>query len=323
MKLLRRQLLHLTTGAVALSALSRIAWAQSYPTHPVRIIVGFPPGTSSDITARLVAEWLSQRLGQQVIVENRAGAGTNIAAETVVQALPDGYSLLWVTQTNAINATLYESLKFNFIRDIEPVAGVIRVPTVMMVNPSVPAKTVPEFIAYAKANPDKINMSSPGIGSANHVLGEMFEMMTGTKLVHVPYKGSQFPDLLSGQVQITFNPLPSSLNFIKSGQLRALAVTSATRQAVLPDVPTVGEFVPGYEGNAWFGIGAPKNSPKDIIDKLNREINAGLADPKLKARLIDLGGVPMSVTPADFGKFIADETEKWGKVVKFAGLKVT
>ena len=323
MKLLRRQLLHLTTGAVALSALSRIAWAQSYPTHPVRIIVGFPPGTSSDITARLVAEWLSQRLGQQVIVENRAGAGTNIAAETVVQALPDGYSLLWVTQTNAINATLYESLKFNFIRDIEPVAGVIRVPTVMMVNPSVPAKTVPEFIAYAKANPDKINMSSPGIGSANHVLGEMFEMMTGTKLVHVPYKGSQFPDLLSGQVQITFNPLPSSLNFIKSGQLRALAVTSATRQAVLPDVPTVGEFVPGYEGNAWFGIGAPKNSPKDIIDKLNLEINAGLADPKLTARLIDLGGVPMSVTPADFGKFIADETEKWGKVVKFAGLKVT
>jgi len=322
MKLLRRQLLHLTTGAVALSALSRIAWAQSYPTHPVRIIVGFPPGTSSDITARLVAEWLSQRLGQQVIVENRAGAGTNIAAETVVQALPDGYSLLWVTQTNAINATLYESLKFNFIRDIEPVAGVIRVPTVMMVNPSVPAKTVPEFIAYAKANPDKINMSSPGIGSANHVLGEMFEMMTGTKLVHVPYKGSQFPDLLSGQVQITFNPLPSSLNFINTGKLRALAVTSATRQAVLPDVPTVGEFVPGYEGNAWFGIGAPKNTPKEIVDKLNSEINAGLADPKLSARLIDLGGVPMLVTPAEFGKFIADETEKWGKVVKFAGLKV-
>jgi tripartite-type tricarboxylate transporter receptor subunit TctC len=323
MKLLRRQFLHLATGAAALPILSRIAWAQSYPMHPVRIIVGFPPGTSSDITARLVAEWLSQRLGQQVIVENRAGAGTNIAAETVVQALPDGYSLLWVTQTNAINATLYESLKFNFIRDIEPVAGVIRVPTVMMVNPSVPAKTVLEFIAYAKANPDKINMSSPGIGSANHVLGELFQMMTGVKLVHIPYKGSQFPDLLSGQVQITFNPLPSSLNFIKTGQLRALAVTSATRQAVLPDVPTVGEFVPGYEGNAWFGIGAPKNTPKDIVDKLNREINAGLADPKLKVRLIDLGGVPMSVTPAEFGKFIAVETEKWGKVVKFAGLKVT
>ena len=258
MKLPRRQFLHLAAGAVALPALSHIAWAQAYPTRPVRIVVGFPPGTSSDITARLIAEWLSQRLGQQVLVENRTGAGTNIAAETVVQASPDGYSLLWVTQTNAINATLYESLNFNFIRDIAPVAGVIRVPTVMMINPSVPAKTVPEFIAYAKANPDKINMSSPGIGSANHVLGELFQMMTGVKLVHIPYKGSQFPDLLSGQVQITFNPLPSSLNFINTGKLRALAVTSATRQAVLPDVPTVGEFVPGYEGNAWFGIGAPK-----------------------------------------------------------------
>ena len=322
MKLPRRQFLHLAAGAVALPALSRIAWAQAYPTRPVRIVVGFPPGTSSDITARLIAEWLSQRLGQQVLVENRTGAGTNIAAETVVQASPDGYSLLWVTQTNAINATLYESLNFNFIRDIAPVAGVIRVPTVMMINPSVPAKTVPEFIAYAKANPDKINMSSPGIGSANHVLGELFQMMTGVKLVHIPYKGSQFPDLLSGQVQITFNPLPSSLNFINTGKLRALAVTSATRQAVLPDVPTVGEFVPGYEGNAWFGIGAPKNTPKEIVDKLNSEINAGLADPKLSARLIDLGGVPLSVTPAEFGKFIADETEKWGKVVKFAGLKV-
>jgi tripartite-type tricarboxylate transporter receptor subunit TctC len=321
-KLPRRQFLHLAAGAVALPALSRIAWAQNYPTRPVRIVVGFPPGTSSDITARLIAEWLSQRLGQQVLVENRTGAGTNIAAETVVQASPDGYSLLWVTQTNAINATLYESLNFNFIRDIAPVAGVIRVPTVMMINPSVPAKTVPEFIAYAKANPDKINMSSPGIGSANHVLGELFQMMTGVKLVHIPYKGSQFPDLLSGQVQITFNPLPSSLNFINTGKLRALAVTSATRQAVLPDVPTVGEFVPGYEGNAWFGIGAPKNTPKEIVDKLNSEINAGLADPKLSARLIDLGGVPMLVTPAEFGKFIADETEKWGKVVKFAGLKV-
>ena len=322
MKLPRRQFLHLAAGAVALPALSRVAWAQSYPTRPVRLVVGFPPGTSSDITARLIAEWLSERLGQQVVVENRPGAGTNIAAEAVVQAPPDGYSLLWVTQTNAINATLYESLKFNFIRDIDPVAGVIRVPTVMMVNPSVPAKTVPEFIAYAKANPDKINMSSPGIGSANHVLGELFKMMTGVKLVHVPYRGSQFPDLLSGQVQITFNPLPSSLNFINTGKLRALAVTSATRQAVLPDVPTVGEFVPGYEGTAWFGIGAPKNTPKEIVDKLNREINAGLADPKLKARLIDLGGVPMSVTPTGFGKFIAEETEKWGKVVKFAGLKV-
>jgi tripartite-type tricarboxylate transporter receptor subunit TctC len=323
MKLLRRQFLHLAMGAAAVPALSRIAWSQSYPTRQLRIVVGFAPGTSSDITARLIAEWLSQRLGQQVIVENRPGAGTNIAAETVVQASPDGYSLLWVTQTNAINSTLYESLKFDFMRDIAPVAGVIRVPTVMMVNPSVPAKTVPEFVAYAKANPNKIMMSSPGIGSANHILGELFEMMTGVKLVHVPYRGSQFPDLLSGQVQITFNPLPASLNFINSGQLRALAVTSATRQAVLPGVPTVGEFVPGYEGNAWFGIGAPKNTPKDIVDMLNQAVNAGLADPKLKARLIDLGGVPMPVTPVEFAKFIADETEKWSKVVKFAGLKVT
>ena len=322
MKLPRRQFLLLSAGAAVLPALSRIASAQSYPARTVRLVVGFPPGTSSDITARLIAQWLSDHLGQQVVVENRPGAGTNIAAETVVQASPDGYTLLWVTQTNAINSTLYESLKFNFTRDIEPVAGVIRVPAVMMVNPAVPAKTVPDFIAYAKANPGKINMSSPGLGSANHVLGELFQMMTGTKLVHVPYKGSQFPDLLSGQVQITFNPLPSSLNFIKTGKLRALGVTSATRQSVLPDTPPIGEFVPGYEGTAWFGIGAPKNTPKDIVDKLNKEINAGLADDKLKARLVDLGGVPMSVTPAEFGKFIADETEKWSKVVKFAGLKV-
>jgi tripartite-type tricarboxylate transporter receptor subunit TctC len=318
----RRQFLHLLAATAAFTVLSRSAWAQSYPIRPVRLVVGFPPGTSSDIVARMIAEWLSQRLGQQVVVENKPGAGTNIAAETVVQAATDGYSLLWVTQTNAINETLYESLPFDFIRDIEPVAGIIRVPTVMMVNPSVPANSVPEFIAYAKANPGKINMSSPGIGSANHVLGELFQMLTGTKLVHVPYKGSQFPDLLSGQVQVTFNPLPSSLNFIKTGQLRALAVTSATRQAVLPDVPTVGEFVPGYEGTAWFGIGAPKNTPKDIVDKLNKEINAGLAEPKLKTRLVDLGGAPMSVTPAEFGNFIADETTKWGNVVKFASLRV-
>ncbi|MFY9878183.1 MAG: tripartite tricarboxylate transporter substrate binding protein [Pseudolabrys sp.] len=322
MKLFRRQFLNLVARAVALPALSRTSWALDYPTRSVRIVVGFPAGTSSDIVARLIAQWLSERLGQQFVVENRPGAGTNVATETVVQASPDGYSLVWVTQTNAINGTLYHSLKFNFIQDIQPVAGVIRVPTVMMVNPSVPAKTVPEFIAYAKANPGKINMSSPGIGSANHVLGELFQMMAGVKLIHVPYRGSQFPDLLSGQVQITFNPLPSSLNFIQTGKLRALAVTSATSQAALPDVPTVGEFVPGYEGTAWFGIGAPKNTPKEIVDKLNQEINTGLADPKLKARLEELGGVPMSMTPTDFGKFITDETEKWGKVVKFADLKV-
>jgi tripartite-type tricarboxylate transporter receptor subunit TctC len=322
MKLLRRQFLKLAAGAAALPALARIAWALDYPTRSGRIIVGFPPGTSSDICARLIAQWLSEKLGQQFVVENRTGAGTNIAAETVVQASPDGYTLLWVTQTNAINSTLYHSLKFNFSQDIAPVAGVITVPTVMMVNPGVPAKTVAEFIAYAKANPGKINMSSPGIGSANHVLGELFQMMTGTKLTHIPYKGSQFPDLLSGQVQVTFNPLPSSMAFIKDGKLRALAVTAAKRQAVLPDVPTVSESVPGYDGTAWFGIGAPKNTPKDIVDKLNSTINAGLADAALKKKLEDLGGIPMAVTPTDFGKFIASETEKWAKVVKFADLKV-
>ena len=322
MKFSRRVFLHLATGVAAFPALARVAWAQSYPTRPARIIVGFPPGTSSDICARLIGQWLSERLGQQFLVENRTGAGTNIAAETVVQASPDGYTLLWVTQTNAINTTLYTNLKFKFMQDIAPVAGVITVPTVMMVNPDVPAKTLPEFIAYAKANPGKINMSSPGIGSANHVLGELFQMMTGTKLTHIPYKGSQFPDLLSGQVQVTFNPLPSSMAFIKDGKLRALAVTATKRQAVLPDVPTVAESVPGYDGTAWFGIGAPKNTPKEIVDKLNKEVNAGLADPKLKTRLEELGGVPMSVTSAEFGKFIADQTEKWGKVVKFANLKV-
>jgi tripartite-type tricarboxylate transporter receptor subunit TctC len=322
MTLRRRDFLQLATGAAAFPLLSRGAWADTYPSHSGRIMVGFPPGTSSDICARLIGQWLSEKLGQQFVIENRPGAGTNIAAESVVQASPDGYTLLWVTQTNAINATLYKSLKFNFMKDIAPVAGVITVPTVMMVYPGLPAKTVPEFIAYAKANPGKINMSSPGIGSANHVLGELFQMMTGTKLAHIPYKGSQFPDLVSGQVQVTFNPLPSSLGFIKSGKLRALGVTSKTSQAVLPDVPPIGKFVPGYEGNAWFGVGAPKNTPKDIVDKLNSTINAGLADPGLKKKLEDLGGVPMSVTPAAFSKFINDETEKWAKVVQFSGAKV-
>ena len=321
MKLPRRRFLHLAAGAAVLSGVSPIARAQSYPTRPTRIIVGFPAGTSSDITARLIGQWLSERLGQQFIVENRTGAGTNIAAETIVHAPPDGYSLLWVTQTNAINATVYETLNFNFIRDIQPVASILRVPAVMMVHPSVPAKTVPEFIAYAKANPGKINMSSPGIGSINHVAGELFKMMTGVDLVHVPYRGSQFPDLLSGQVQITFNPLPSSLEFIRSGKLRALAVTSAKRQEVLPDIPTVGEFVPSYEATAWFGIGVPKNTPAEIVDKLNRETDAVLADPKNKARLADLGGEAFAGSPDQFVKFIAAETEKWAKVVKFAGIK--
>jgi tripartite-type tricarboxylate transporter receptor subunit TctC len=321
MKLPRRQILQMAAGAIAVPSVSRIARAQTYPTRPVRIIVGFPAGTSSDITARLIGQWLSERLGQQFIVENRPGAGTNIAADSVVHASPDGYALLWITQTNAINATVYSTLNFNFIRDIQPVASILRVSAVMMVHPSLPAKTVPEFIAYAKANPGKINMSSPGIGSVNHVAGELFKMMAGVDLVHVPYRGSQFPDLLSGQVQVTFNPLPSSLEFIRAGKLRALAVTTARRQEVLPDIPAVGEFVPGYEATAWFGIGASKNTPTEIVDKLNREINAGLADPQLKTRLVDLGGETFAGSTEDFTKFIAAETEKWAKVVKFAGIK--
>jgi tripartite-type tricarboxylate transporter receptor subunit TctC len=321
MKLLRRQFLHLAAGIVALPGISQIARADTYPSRPVHIIVGFPAGTSSDITARLIGQWLSGRLGQQFIVEDRPGAGTNIAADAVVHASPDGYSLLWVTQTNAINATIYTSLNFNFIRDIQPVTSIIRVPAVMMIHPSLPAKTVPEFIAYAKANPGKINMSSPGIGSVNHVAGELFKMMTGVDMVHVPYRGSQFPDLLSGQVQVTFNPLPSSLEFIRAGKLRALAVTSAKRQEVLADIPTVGEFVPGYEATAWFGIGVPKNTPAEIVSKLNREIDSALMDSKFKAQLADLGGETFAGSPSDFSTFIAAEIEKWAKVVKFAGIK--
>jgi tripartite-type tricarboxylate transporter receptor subunit TctC len=308
-----------TTAAAA--ALPHAAFAQSYPSRPVRIVVGFPAGTSSDITARLIAQWLSERLNQQFLVENRTGAGTNIAADAVVHAAADGYTLLWVTQTNAINATVYNNLNFNFIRDIAPVGAIIRVPAVVMTHPSVPAKTIPQFIAYAKANPGKINMSTPGIGSINHVAGELFKMMADVDLVPVHYRSSQFPDLLSGQVQVTFNPLPSSLQFLKSGKLNALAVTSATRQAVLPDTPPVADFLPGYEATAWFGIGAPKAAPADVVDKLNREINAGLADEKFKARLHELGGVEFPGSSADFGKFIAAETEKWAKVVKFAGIK--
>jgi tripartite-type tricarboxylate transporter receptor subunit TctC len=317
----RRQFLHLAAGSFATAAHSRIAWAQSYPARPVHIVVGFPAGTSSDIVARLIGRWLSERLGQQFIVDDRPGAGTNIAAESVAHAQPDGYSLLWVTQTNAINATAYGTLNFDFIRDIQPVASILRVPVVMMVNPSVPAKTLPEFIAYAKANPGKINMSSPGIGSVNHVAGELFKMMAGVDLVHVPYRGSQFPDLLGGQVQVTFNPMPASLDFIRSGKLRALAVTTAGRQEVLPDVPAVSEFVPGYEAAAWFGIGAPKDTPAGIVGKLNREINAILADPGNKARLADLGGEVFASSPEAFAGYIAAETAKWAKVVKFAGIK--
>jgi tripartite-type tricarboxylate transporter receptor subunit TctC len=321
MKLPRRNFLHLAAGAGTLPAFLRIARADTYPTRPVHIIVGFPAGTSSDITARLISQWLSERLGQQFVVENRTGAGTNVAADTVVHASPDGYSLLWITQTNAINTTLYNNLNFDFSRDIQPVASIMRVPAVMMENLSVPAKSVPEFIAYAKANPGKINMSSPGIGSINHVAGEMFKMMAGVVLVHVPYRSSQFPDLLGGQVQVTFNPLPSSLDFIRSGKLRALAVTSTARSDALPDVPTVGEFLPGYEATAWFGIGVPKNTSDGIVENLNKTINAGLDDPQFKAHLISLGGVPAPMSVAEFGSFIAAETQKWAKVVKFADVK--
>src|SRR5215469_8204614 len=322
MDLPRRALLHVAAGAAAAVALApRRAQAEDYPTRPVHIAVGFPPGTSSDITSRLLAQWLSERLGQQFIVENRPGAGTNIAAESVAHAASDGYSLLWVTQSNAINQTLYKTLNFDFSHDIRPVAGVIRVPAVMIVTPSLPVKTVAEFIAYAKANPGKINMASPGIGSANHIFGELFKMMTGTDLVHVPYRDAWFADLFSGQTQVTFNPMPASLGFIKSGKVRALAVTSASRQDVLPDVPTIAESVPGYEATAWFGIGAPKDTPADIVDKLNRTINACLAEASDKARLKELGGEEMSGSPSQFADFVKAEIGKWAGVVKFAGVK--
>jgi tripartite-type tricarboxylate transporter receptor subunit TctC len=317
----RRALLRAAAGAAVLAAAPRLARAQDYPARPVRIAVGFPPGTSSDITARLLAQWLSERLGQQFIVENRPGAGTNIAAESVAHAAADGYSLLWVTQSNAINETLYQDLNFDFSHDIRPVAGIVRVPAVMIVTPSLPAQTVPEFVAYAKANPGKINMASPGIGSANHVFGELFKMMTRTNLTHVPYRDAWFADLFSGQTQVTFNPMPASLGFIKSGKVRALAVTSAARQAVLPDVPTMAEFVPGYEATAWFGIGVPKDTPAAVVDKLNAAINASLADTANKARLNELGGEEFSGSRSQFTDYIAAEIAKWAQVVKFAGVK--
>jgi tripartite-type tricarboxylate transporter receptor subunit TctC len=322
MKLPRRQFLHLAAGAATLPAISRLAWAQAYPTQPVRIIVGVAPGGPTDIVARLMGQCLSERLGQQFIIENRPGAGGNIGTEAVVRASPDGHTLLMVGSYNAINATLYAKLNYNFIRDIAPVAAIIRQPLVMVVNPSVPARSVPEFIAYAKANPGKINMASPGIGSTPHLVGALFKAMADIDIVHVAYRGGApaLTDLMSGQVQVYFSSTVSSIEYIKTGRLRALAVTTATRSEVLPDLPTLGEFVPGYEAIAWLGIGAPKATPAEIVDKLNREINAGLADPKIKARLADLGSTPLVGSPADFGKFIADETEKWGKVVKFVGI---
>jgi tripartite-type tricarboxylate transporter receptor subunit TctC len=300
-----------------------MATAQTYPTRPVRFIIGYPPGGSADLTARLLGQWLSERLGQPFVIESRPGASTNIATEAVVRAPPDGYTLLLVAPANAINATLYEKLNFNFIHDIAPVAGIIRFPNVMVVNPSVPAKTVPEFIAYAKANPGRLNMASSGNGSTIHVSGELFKMMTGVNMIHVPYRGGApaLTDMISGQVQVMFDNVPTSIEFIRAGKLRALAVTTATRSEVLPDLPTVADFVPGYEASAWYGVGVPKGTPDDIIDKLNKEINATLAEPKAKARLADLGASLLAGSPADFGKLVADETEKWGKVVKFSGAK--
>jgi tripartite-type tricarboxylate transporter receptor subunit TctC len=323
MKLPRRKFLHLAAGVAAFPAVSRIARAQAYPTRPVRIVVGFAPGGATDIMARLIGQWLSERLGQPFVIENRPGAAGNIGTEAVVRAPADGYTLLLAASPAAINATLYEKLNFNLIRDVAPVAGIHREPNVMKVNPSVPVKTVPEFIAHAKANPGKINMASGGNGSPSHVSGELFKMMTGVNLVHVPYRGAgpALVDLLGGQVQVNFSTMSSSIEYVKVGKLRALAVTTATRSPVLPDIPTVAEFVPGYESSYWTGVGAPKNTPSQIIDKLNETINAGLANPKIKVQLADLGGTPFVGSPADFGKLIAEETEKWAKVIKFAGIK--
>jgi tripartite-type tricarboxylate transporter receptor subunit TctC len=323
MNLLRRQVLHLAAGAAALPAASRIARAQTYPTRPVRLIVGFAAGGPTDITARLIGQYLSERLGQPIIIENRPGAGGNIATEGAARAPADGYTLALVGVWDTINATLYQRLNFNFINDIAPVASVIRYSNVMEVPPSLPASTVPEFIAYAKANPGKINMAAPGNGTSQHLSGELFKMMAGVDMLTVQYRGSApaLTDLLGGQVQVMFDAIPSSIGHIRGGKLRALAVTTATRSEALPDVRSLADFVPGYEASGWNGIGAPKNTPIEIVDKLNREINAGLADPIVRARFADLGGIVLPGLPADFGKLIADETEKWGKVVKFAGLK--
>jgi tripartite-type tricarboxylate transporter receptor subunit TctC len=323
MNLTRRRFLHAAAGAAAFPAASRIAKAQSYPSRPVRIVVGFAAGGGNDIMARLMGQWLSERLGQQFVVENRPGAATNIATEAVVRAAADGYTLLLVGPPNAINATLYDQLAFNFLRDIAPVAGISRESNIVEVHPSIPAKTIPEFIAHAKASPGQINMASAGIGSAGHVAGELFKMMTGIGLTHVPYRGlaPALTDLIGGQVHVCFANLPGSIEYVRAGKLRALAVTTATRSEVLPDIPTVAEFIPGYEASSTFGLGAPRNTPTDIIDKLNKEINAGIADPKIKARLATFGGTTLAGSPADFGRIMAAETEKWGKVIRAGSIK--
>jgi tripartite-type tricarboxylate transporter receptor subunit TctC len=324
MKLQRRHFLHLAAGAAAIPAVSRVGWAQSYPSRPVRLIVPVAAGGGTDIIARLIGQSLSERLGQQFIIENRTGAGSNIGTEAVVRAPADGYTLLLVSLSNAVNATLYERLNFNFIRDIAPVAAIVGVPNVVEVHPSVPAKTLPEFIAYAKANPGKINMGSAGNGSSSHMAGELLKMLAGVNVVHVPYRGQgpAMTDLLGGQLQVIFATMPGTTEYVRIGKLHALAVTTSARAEALPDVPTVADFVPGYESSQWYGVGAPKNTPVEIVEKLNKEINAALADPKMKGRFADLGGTVLPGSPADFGKLIADETEKWGKVVKFAGIRL-
>ncbi len=323
MTLPRRHFLRLAAGAAALPASSRFGWAQSYPSRPVRIIVGFAAGGGVDILARLMGQWLSERLGQPFIVENRPGAGTNIGTEAVVRAPPDGYTLLLVNAANAINVTFYEKLSFNFIRDIAPIASIMRQPIAMLVNPSVPAKSVPEFIAYAKANPGKVNMASAGTGAPSHLAGELFKLMAGVAMVDVPYRGvaPAMTDLLAGQVQVLFTSVISSIEYIRSGKLRPLAVTTATRSDVLPDIPAIGDFVPGYEASQWYGVGAPRNTPAGIVDMLNKGINSALADPRMKARLQDLGGTVLAGSPAEFGKLIADETEKWGKVIRVGNIR--
>jgi tripartite-type tricarboxylate transporter receptor subunit TctC len=325
MKLPRRQFLHLAAGATALSAVSRPARAHAYPTQPVRIIVGFAAGGTTDILARLIGQKLSERMGQKFVVENRVGAGGNVATETVVRAAPDGYTLLLASSADAVNATLYEKLDYNFIRDIAPVADIFHCPLVIVASPSFPAKTIPELIAYAKSNPAKVNMASAGNnGSVNHVAGELFKAMAGINMVHVPYRGAgpAIANLLGGQVQVLlFAFVPASIEYVRTRRLRALAVTATARLEALPDIPTVGEFVPGYEASAFFGICAPKSTPCGIVEKLNREINAAVTDPGMKARLADLGGAAIAVSPADFGKLVADETEKWAKVIRAANIK--
>jgi tripartite-type tricarboxylate transporter receptor subunit TctC len=323
MNLARRHFLQLAAAATALSTVSPIAWAQSYPTRPVRWIVGYPPGGATDITARLIGQWLSARLGQPFIIENRAGASGNIGTELVAKAAPDGYTLLLVNAGKTINETFYEKLNFAFLRDIVAVASIVHVPLVMLTNPSTPFKTVPEFIAYAKSNPGKLNMASPGIGTPHHVAGELFKMMANVEMIHVPYRGSApaLTDLIGGQVQVAFDTTTAAIEHIRSGKLRALAVTTAQRSEALPDIPTMADFIPGYEATGWYGVGAPKSTPDEIIDKLNREINVALTDANVKARLDALGATVVAGSPAEFAKFMADETEKWAKVVKFSGMK--